>query len=163
MFEGRAAALLDIDDRHDLVDRSLSEFTGGGRASKSVAEMKPAEVEPATPLSLMLAEESIPASTATDIAEEAEIAYLDLSPRPAAARKASPKPQEAEQRVVAVSEFEQECEKLIANMRDEWTAETGRDAMALVRRRWVRSGAELSGIFWPEKTSHSLSICQLRS
>lgn len=38
MFEGRAAALLDIDDRHDLVDRTLSEFTGGGRANKSVVE-----------------------------------------------------------------------------------------------------------------------------
>ncbi|WP_246723461.1 DUF6538 domain-containing protein [Rhizobium sp. ARZ01] len=148
MFEARAAALLDIDERHDLVDRTSSEFTGGGRASKSEAEVKLAEVEPATPLSLTLTEESIPASTATDIPEEADIAYLDLSPRPATVRKASPKPREAEQRVVAVSEFEQECEKLIANMGDEWTAETERDAMALVRMFksvLVEHGVEHSG------------------
>ncbi|MCD2184465.1 DUF6538 domain-containing protein [Rhizobium sp. GN54] len=131
--EARAAALLDIDDRHELVDRSLSELTGGGRANKSSTEVKPAGVEPATPASPTLAEESVPATTAPDIPEEEAFAHLDLTPSPATARKASLKPQEAEQRVVVVSEFEEECEKLIKNMGEDWEPATARDAMALVR------------------------------
>ncbi|RDL52786.1 hypothetical protein BLJAPNOD_03950 [Ensifer sp. M14] len=83
MFEGRAAALLDIDERHDLVDRTLSEFTGGGRTNKSVVAEKPVDVEPAVASSLRLANESKPTSTATDILEAPEIAYLELSPRTA--------------------------------------------------------------------------------
>ncbi|MBP1859376.1 site-specific integrase [Rhizobium herbae] len=131
MFEGRAAALLDIDDRHELVDRTSSEFTGGGRANKSVVEEKPVEVEPGAAFSLGLAKKSQPAPTATDIPEPEEIAYLDLSPRVVPnAKTAAAK---ASQRVVAVADFEQACEKLIANMGEEWTTETGRDAMALVR------------------------------
>ncbi|BCH60610.1 hypothetical protein RvVAR0630_32340 [Agrobacterium vitis] len=38
IFEGRAAALLDIDERHELVDRSQSEFTGGERAIMDLPE-----------------------------------------------------------------------------------------------------------------------------
>jgi hypothetical protein len=132
MFEGRAAALLDIDERHDLVDRNLSEFTGGGRAKMSVVEEKPVEFEPAAASSLRLAEESKPAPT--DIPEAPEIAYLELSPRTApTTEKGALGTQQPNQRIVAVADFEQECEKLIANMDEEWTAETGRDAMALVR------------------------------
>lgn len=149
MFEGRAAALLDIDDRHDLVDRSLSEFTGGGRTGEPLAKVKPAEVEPAAPLSLMLAKESKPAPTATDIPQPEEIAYLDLSPRVAPnANTATPAAQGGNQRVVAVADFEQACEKLIANMGEEWTPETGRDAMALVRMFksvLIEHGVEHSG------------------
>ncbi|WP_414815576.1 DUF6538 domain-containing protein [Rhizobium sp. IY2] len=149
MFEGRAAALLDIDDRHDLVDRTLSEFTGGGRANKSVVEEKPNEVEPAAPPSLMLAKESKPAPTATDIPEAEEIAFLDLSPRVAPkAKTTTPEAQSENQRVVAVADFEQACEKLIANMGEEWTPETGRDAMALVRMFksvLIEHGVEHSG------------------
>ncbi|OWV84948.1 DUF6538 domain-containing protein [Rhizobium sp. R693] len=134
MFEGRAAALLDIDERHDLVDRSLSEFTGGGRAKKSVVEEKPVQVEPVAASSLMLAKESKPAPTATGIPQPEEIAYLDLSPRVAPnAKTVAAETQGASQRVVAVADFEQACDKLIANMGEEWTTETGRDAMALVR------------------------------
>ncbi|OHV85471.1 integrase [Ensifer sp. LCM 4579] len=149
MFEGRAAALLDIDERHALVDRSLSEFTGGGRAKKSVVEEKPVEVEPAAASSLRLAKESKPAPTATDIPEAPEIAYLELSPRTApTTEKGALGIQQPNQRIVAVADFEQECEKLIANMDEEWTAETGRDAMALVRMFksvLVEHGVEHSG------------------
>ncbi|EHH03935.1 phage integrase family protein [Agrobacterium tumefaciens CCNWGS0286] len=149
MFEGRAAALLDIDERHDLVDRSLSEFTGGGRANKSVVEEKPVEVEPAAAPSLRLTKESKSAPTATDIPETPEIAYLELSPRTApTTEKGALGNQQPNQRIVAVADFEQECEKLIANMGEEWTAETGRDAMALVRMFksvLVEHGVEHSG------------------
>ncbi|MRG67151.1 integrase [Rhizobium pusense] len=149
MFEGRAAALLDIDERHDLVDRSLSEFTGGGRANKSVVEEKPVEVEPAAAPSLRLTKESKSAPTATDIPETPEIAYLELSPRMAPkTEKGALGNQQPNQRIVAVADFEQECEKLIANMGEEWTAETGRDAMALVRMFksvLVEHGVEHSG------------------
>lgn len=149
MFEARAAALLDIDERHDLVDRSLSEFTGGGRASKSVVEEKTVELEPAAASSLRLAKESKPAPTKTDIPEAPEIAYLELSPRTAPPNeKGALGIQKPSQRMVAVADFEQECEKLIANMGEEWTAETGRDAMALVRMFksvLVEHGVEHSG------------------
>ena len=149
MFEGRAAALLDIDERHDLVDRGLSEFTGGGRANKSVVEEKPVEVEPAAASSLRLTKESKSAPTATDIPEAPEIAYLELSPRTApTTEKGALGNQQPNQRIVAVADFEQECEKLIANMGEEWTAETGRDAMALVRMFksvLVEHGVEHSG------------------
>ncbi|WP_174371938.1 hypothetical protein [Rhizobium giardinii] len=84
MFEGRAAALLDIDDRHDLVDRSLSEFTGGGRSNKFVVEGKPVEVEPVAASSLMLAKESKPAPTATGYPAARE----NRLPRPLTARGA---------------------------------------------------------------------------
>lgn len=134
MFEGRAAALLDIDDRHDLVDRSLSEFTGGGRATKSVVGEKLIDVEPAAAFSMGLAKKSKSAPTATETPRPEEIAYLDLSPGVAPnAKTATPEAQGGNQRVVAVADFEQACEKLIANMGEEWTPETGRDAMALVR------------------------------
>jgi hypothetical protein len=38
IFEGRAAALLDVGDRHELVDRTSSEFTGGGRVITPLTE-----------------------------------------------------------------------------------------------------------------------------
>lgn len=149
MFEARAAALLDIDERHDLVDRSLSEFTGGGRASKSVVEEKTVELEPAAASSLRLAKESKPKSTATDILEAPEIAYLELSPRTAPPNeKGALGIQKPSQRMVAVTDFEQECEKLIANMGKEWEPATARDAMALVRMFksvLVEHGVEHSG------------------
>ncbi|RUM26585.1 integrase [Rhizobium vallis] len=150
MFEGRAAALLDIDERHDLVDRTLSEFTGGGRANTSVIEKKPAEVEPtAPPPSLVLANESQSEPTATVIPEPEEIAYLDLSPRVTpTTEKGALGTQQLNQRTVAVTDFEQECEKLIANMGKEWEPATARDAMALVRMFksvLVEHGVEHSG------------------
>ncbi len=131
--EARAEAFFDIDERHELVDRSLSEFTGGDIGNKSLPEVKPARVEPAPPASLMLAVESTPATPAPDVPEAAAIAHLGLSPDLANSIKASPEPQAAVQRVVAVSEFEEECEKLIKNMGEDWEPATARDAMALVR------------------------------
>lgn len=135
IFEGRAAALLDIEERHELVDKSQSEFTGGGRAVAPTAEVKAADTptqgsDSATTPPIV---ESPSASALTAAPDDPKITYLDL-PQPSATRKkAASKASEAGQRVVAVSDFEQECDKLIANMGDEWTAETARDAKALVR------------------------------
>lgn len=146
MFEGRAAALLDIDERHELVDRTLSEFTGGGSANASVVEEKPVEVEPAAASSF---KENKPASTAADILKAAEIAYLELSPRTApTTEKTALEAQQPNQRIVAVADFEQECEKLISNMGDLWEEGTARDARALVwmfKSVLVEHGVEHSG------------------
>ncbi|HEX5933554.1 MAG TPA: DUF6538 domain-containing protein [Pseudorhizobium sp.] len=133
IFEGRAAALLDIDERHDLVDRSQSEFTGGGRAVASVADMKAANAQVSSPAPAVLVDEQPSIASAAAVPDEPELAYLELTPRPMTTTKPTPQAPETEQRVVAVSDFEQECEKLIDNMGDEWTKDTGRDAMALVR------------------------------
>lgn len=150
IFEGRAAALLDIDERHELVDKGQSEFTGGGRAIMPIAEVT--ETEPPTPDSDPLPPPSVverpSASALTAAPKDPEIAYLDLKPRSAAGKQATLKASDAGQRVVAVSDFEQECDKLIANMGKEWTAETARDAKALVRMFQsvlVEHGIEHSG------------------
>ncbi|OLP45912.1 DUF6538 domain-containing protein [Rhizobium oryziradicis] len=148
MFEGRAAALLDIDERHDLVDKSQSEFTGSGRAVSPVPATQAAEntaSDPGPPASFH--ERPLPTALIA-IPEETEITQLDLTPRAAVTKKSASKASEAEQRVVAVSDFEQECEKLIANMGDEWEPATGRDAMALVRMFksvLIEHGVEHSG------------------
>ncbi|MFN7009317.1 MAG: DUF6538 domain-containing protein [Allorhizobium sp.] len=135
IFEGRAAALLDIEERHELVDKSQSEFTGGGRAVAPTAEVKAADTPPqgsdSAPTPPVV--ESPSASALTAAPDDPEIAYLDLTQPSATRKKAASKASEAGQRVVAVSDFEEECDKLIANMGDEWTAETARDAKALVR------------------------------
>lgn len=135
MFEGRAAALLDIAERHELVDKSLSEFTGGGRAVAPNDEVKTTNTpipgsDPTPPHPVV---QKPFASALTVAREDSQIAYLDLTPRPATMEQATSKASDAEQRVVAVPDFEQECDKLIANMGNEWTAETARDAKALVR------------------------------
>ncbi len=135
IFEGRAAALLDIEERHELVDKSQSEFTGGGRAVAPTAEVKAADTPPqgsdSAPTPPVI--ESPSASALTAAPDDPEIAYLDLTKPSATRKQAASKASEAGQRVVAVSDFEEECDKLIANMGDEWTAETARDAKALVR------------------------------
>lgn len=140
IFEGRAAALLEIDERHELVDKTLSEFTGGGRPAQRAPQVPAVEVVAApvldqTPSIPAEAEVLAPpvAPAPAPASEEPKPAYLDLTPRPAEASKAIATPKAGAQRVVPVSDFEQECEKLIANMGDEWEPATGRDAMALVR------------------------------
>lgn len=152
IFEGRAAALLEIDERHELVDKTLSEFTGGGRPA-SPAPRIPA-VEVAAPVldqtpSIPAEAEALPPPLApAPPSEEAKPAYLDLTPRPAEPSKASVTPKSGAQRVVPVPDFEQECEKLIANMGNEWEPATGRDAMALVRifkSVLIEHGVEHSG------------------
>lgn len=135
IFEGRAAALLHIEERHELVDKSRSEFTGGGRtvtrnAEVTEAEPPPPDSDPSPPPSVV---ERPSASALTAGPQDPQIAYLDLTPRSATSKQATPKASDAGQRVVAVSDFEQECDKLIANMGKEWTTETARDAKALVR------------------------------
>lgn len=44
IFEGRAAALLEIDERHELVDKTLSKFTGGGRPASPAPRIPAVEV-----------------------------------------------------------------------------------------------------------------------
>src|SRR5690606_25427102 len=117
IFEGRAAALLDIEERHELVDKSRSEFTGGGRAvtrnaEVTEAEPPPPDSDPSPPSSVV---ERPSASALTAGPQDPQIAYLDLTPRSATSKQATPKASDAGQRVVAVSDFEQECDKLIAN------------------------------------------------
>ncbi len=133
MFEGRAAALLDIAERHELVDKSLSEFTGGGRAIVPIAGVQASDIRALEPDHVPGLVTRQPASTLTAIQEEPNIAYLDLSSNPATTRALAPLPLKAELPVVAVETFEEECEKLIANMGKEWEPATARDAMALVR------------------------------
>jgi integrase len=133
MFEGRAAALLDIAERHELVDKSLSEFTGGGRAIAPIAGVQASDIRAVEPDPVPGLVTRQPASALTALPDDPNIAYLDLSPAPATTRVLAPPPLEAELPVVAVEAFEEECEKLIANMGAEWEPATARDAMALVR------------------------------
>lgn len=49
MFEDRAVALLHIDERHELVDKSESGFTGGGRAFAPAAVVSAADINAADP------------------------------------------------------------------------------------------------------------------
>ncbi|WP_377293868.1 integrase [Rhizobium sp. SG2393] len=111
-FEGKAEALLDVDDRHPLADRTLSEFTGGGR--------------PALTLVPNAAEE--PKTKQAASSPEPVIAADDTSSPPNEVKPATdPQP------VVALAAFESECNKLIANMGAEWEPATARDVLALVR------------------------------
>jgi hypothetical protein len=148
IFEGRAAALLDIEERHELVDKGQSEFTGGGRAVAPVPKGQAADTAASDPAPTSSFHERPLPTALIAIPEETEITQLDLTPRPAVTKTAASKAFEAEQRVVAVSDFEQECEKLIANMGDEWEPATARDAMALVRMFksvLIEHGVEHSG------------------
>ena len=66
MFEGRAEALLDIDERHELLDGGLSEFTGGGGTVTQIVEPKstapaPVIVPPLVPIEEMVASILAPA------------------------------------------------------------------------------------------------------
>lgn len=148
IFEGRAAALLDIEERHELVDKGQSEFTGGGRAVAPVLKTQAADIAASDPAPAASFHERPLPTALIAIPEETEITQLDLTPRPAVTKKSASKASEAEQRVVAVSDFEQECEKLIANMGDEWELSTARDVMALVRMFksvLIEHGVEHSG------------------
>jgi len=133
MFEGRAAALLDIAERHELVDKSLSEFTGDARAVAPMTSVQPADARAVDPDPVPRIVTRQPASALIPFPDDPNIANLDLSPAPATTRVPAPLPLEAELRVVAVEAFEDECEKLIANMGADWEPATARDAMALVR------------------------------
>lgn len=133
IFEGRAAALLDIDERHELVDRKLSEFTGGGRDNIPPAETPVPDVKASAARPTKGNDEregrSI-AATATELPKTDALHASQSQGEPAAA---SGNVRQLPQRVVKVCDFEEECEKLIANMGKEWEPATARDAMALVR------------------------------
>jgi len=62
-----------------------------------------------------------------------EIAHLDFSPSQPVLQATTRLDAEPSRRAVAVADFEDECQKLIANMGVEWVPATARDAMALVR------------------------------
>lgn len=136
VFEGRAAALLEIDDRHSLVDKSLSEFTGGSRteALSSSPETTPASTSTASKDPEDEAVPTIETSLEFSSLGNPNVPYIDLTPRAEPKKKTAEAPvQSANQRVVPLSAFESECNKLIANMAPEWEPATARDAMALVR------------------------------
>ncbi|WP_285277760.1 DUF6538 domain-containing protein [Agrobacterium sp. SUL3] len=149
-LEARAEALFDVEHRHELVDKSQSEFMGRGRAVAPVARVGATDTPPLepdfTPPPPVV--ERPPASALTAAPDDPEIAYLDLEKGSATTKQATSKASEAGQRVVAVSDFEQECEKLIANMGKDWEPATARDAMALVRMFksvLIEHGVEHSG------------------
>lgn len=149
-LEARADALFDTDHRHELVDKSQSEFMGGSRAvaptSKIEATDTPSPEFNFDPPPNVV--ERPPASALTAPPDDQAIAYFDLNPAPAVTKKTTPNAAEAGQRVVAVSDFEQECEKLIANMGGDWEPATARDALALVRMFksvLIEHGVEHSG------------------
>ncbi|WFU51300.1 hypothetical protein [Sinorhizobium terangae] len=129
-FTVPAQALFDMDDRHALADRNLSEFTGGSRQNRRANAPQAAQTE-GTPIA---AQPSAPAnkSPTASPAEPPAIVTLDLRPAPppnvperGEASNATP--------VILVADFEAECEKLIKNMKDAWDASTAREARALVR------------------------------
>lgn len=132
-LDDRAEALFDVDERHPLADRSLSEFTGGSRQNRR-SHASPVVQEETTPIT---AQPSAPLATATmskplEPPEPPAIMTLDLRPTPPPnvaedAEAATARP------VVLVADFEAECEKLIKNMKDAWDEGTARDARALVR------------------------------
>lgn len=149
-LEARADALFDVDHRHDLVDKSQSEFMGSGKAVAPAARVGATDtppLEPDSPPPPPVVERP-PASALTAAPDDPEIAYLDLDQGSATTKQATSKASEAGQRVVAVSDFEQECEKLIANMGTDWEPATARDAKALVRMFksvLIEHGVEHSG------------------
>jgi integrase len=129
-FKGRAEALLDVDERHPLADRGLSEFTGGSRA----VSVPPTSVtvEPLPILPRRDADIESAALTTLASAQPPLIRTLDLTPQPAAPAAEAKTPANAK-RVVALADFEGECEKLIANMGKAWDPGTAGDAKALVK------------------------------
>jgi hypothetical protein len=87
VFEGRAAALLDIDQRHELVDKSLSEFTGGGRTdAQFVATVPITPAEPAISVPIADPVQILQPASAIATTSEPKVEHLDLTPRPQAAR-----------------------------------------------------------------------------
>lgn len=128
-FEARSDALFDIDHRHELVDRSLSDFFGGSQVTESTLEPAAATTSP-----LATYEEVLERPPIQSTQEELpEIAHLDLSPSQPVLQATTRLDAEPSRRAVAVADFEDECQKLIANMGVEWVPATARDAMALVR------------------------------
>ena len=131
-FEGRAAALLEIDDRHALVDKSQSEFTGGGRTDEPF--VSPVSVPPAAPAFAEVTVDAVPELQTTLTLADPNVPDLDLNPGPQTVKRPpAPSSANTNQRVVPLADFEDECTKLIANMGTDWDPGTGRDAMALVR------------------------------
>lgn len=133
-FEARAAALLTINERHALVDKSKSEFTRERR--NEAVPVAPVEAAQPAPSSATVVEQ-LPFTggpVLVDGTTEGSIPYLDLTPRPQENNsKSEPEDDKKRQRVVPVADFEEECEKLIKNMGTEWEPTTASDAMALVR------------------------------
>ncbi|RVP97133.1 integrase [Sinorhizobium meliloti] len=137
-FEGRAEALFEVDDRHPLADRSLSEFTGGSRphhradAPQAVqTEVIPIAAERTAPPAAV-PPATVPAFQPPEPTEPPAITMLDLRPTPhsdGTEQGEAPK----ERPIILVADFEAECQNLIDNMKDAWDASTARDARALVR------------------------------
>ncbi len=116
-FEARAAALLTIDERHALVDKSKSEFTREARTEAvPVASVEAAQPGPSSAAVV----EQLPFTggpVAIDGKSDRSIAYLDLNPSSTEPVSAIPATSDKKpQRMVWVADFEEECSKLIKNM-----------------------------------------------
>lgn len=82
-FEGRAEALFEVDDRHPLADRNLSEFTGGSRQKRRADAPQAAQTE-ATPIAAerTAPPAAVPAPQPPGPTEPPAITMLDLRPTP---------------------------------------------------------------------------------
>ncbi len=148
-FGGRADALFDVEDRHPLADRNLSELTGGSRPDHP-PPMLPTTIEQDVSASRPSHDIIAPSASQVPLDEAAEIRVLDLRPAtpPIATdigKALPPAP------VVSISDFEPECDRLTTNMAD-WESGTASDAKALVRL--------LKGILEEYGVEHSGQITQ---
>lgn len=129
-FNGRAEALFDVDDRHPLADRSLSEFTGGSRPNPRPSLATP--VQPVVPLIFSPPIAEADTAPTPKPFELSAIVPLDLQPVPSLAAVEQGDGSTA-MPILRVADFELEWEKLAANMKDSWDESTARDNRALVR------------------------------
>jgi integrase len=129
-FGGRAQALLEVDDRHPLADRNLSELTGGSRPHPHLHMAAPTLMESLAIPSDIVADTVIePAPIGSAPQATVTIDFKPTPPpiviEPASEPYATP--------VVPIASFEDECEKLVKNMKEAWDGPTANDARALVR------------------------------
>ncbi len=137
-FEGRAAALLDIDERHALVDRRLSEFTGGGRGdAAATVTLSPVTDEAANSPSPFGVEYEIDVPEASIPTEEPPV--FEPSPPPVTALEVAQSQSETNTddetkppRVLSLEEFDREVANVIKNKEHEWSEETARNFASFV-------------------------------
>nr|WP_246763268.1 hypothetical protein [Rhizobium sp. 007] len=122
-FGGRAEALLDVDDRHPLADRSLSEFMGGSRlnhqptASTSTQAGQP----PIAPHTSAIAPVSLAPEPPAIVTLDLQSAPRPVVPEHGDVSKGRP--------VIPIANFEVECEQLVKNMKEAWDESTARGSL----------------------------------
>ena len=147
-FGGRADALLDVEERYPLADRSTSALTGG--RPPEPAEEAPAAAPPLADIdddgTTVGDPEIVPAAppgTPSSPAEEPpaavhEIAGINESEPVSSEPDMDPEVPadddvEGGDKLLPLGEFAEACEKMVKNKGDEWTKATANDARALVR------------------------------